>query len=261
MTQRYQLLGSMGLLLLVDSCDTTQRPPADYEYRVHVDSVEAPTSVSLGDTVVIRFYGVVSPDDCGSFLRIEDTPHGQEIDFSVWAIRRQQVVCSSVMVYLQGEEYRFVATKGGTTTITIYQPNGLTLQHLIEVQVPSTIAQTDKLAYSVIDEFEATVSLVNILDRPIIVHLSGCGFPSFLLEGKVNDSWEPRAGPGCPDIDLGYIVLSPGHKLVGPLKTWTPPSLSGTFRLRFSFSEADSFLAPAGGLADEYQHSNEFSIN
>ena len=115
------------------SCNTIQPEQGVIQYKVKVDSIQAPNSVSLGDTVVVRFFGTIAPDGCSSFSRFEDLLGDLTVDLTVWAQRKKAFVCEAVMIYLDGRPYKFIATRIGQMTITIHQPDGSTFQHFVQV--------------------------------------------------------------------------------------------------------------------------------
>ena len=120
----------IALALCFHSCNTIQPDQEVFQYKVKVDGIEAPNSVNVGDTVVVRFFGTIAGDGCSSFSRFEDLLGNQTVDLTVWAQRKKAIACPTVMVYLDSRhQYKFVVTNTGKVTVTIHQPDGSTLQH------------------------------------------------------------------------------------------------------------------------------------
>lgn len=131
---RTTIAASIVSVFFLHSCNTTEPEQDVVQYKVKVDSIQAPNSVNLGDTVVVRFFGTIARDGCSSFSRFEDLLGNLTVDLTVWAQRKKAFACPTVMVYLDGKEYKFIGTKMGQLTITIHQPDGSTFQHFVQVQ-------------------------------------------------------------------------------------------------------------------------------
>ncbi len=58
-------------LLIQYSCST--EPENDYTYfKIMVDSLSHPDTISVNDTLKIKFYGFVGPDGCHKISRFEE---------------------------------------------------------------------------------------------------------------------------------------------------------------------------------------------
>lgn len=92
-------------------------------FKVKVDSISSPTFGALSDTLVLRLYGTIGNDGCYSFSHIEDTRQPLKLDLTVWGEHSSAGACPAVMVYLDGKEYKWVATHTGWFVINIHQPD------------------------------------------------------------------------------------------------------------------------------------------
>lgn len=119
------------------------------------------------------------------------------------------------------------------------------------------LAWTDRQSYTVSDQFAATVTFMNTLDRTIVIINSGCGFPGFTLERLADDSWVPVGGPLCVALAVPPTVLARSQRFAAHIRMSTERLQSGTYRLRFLIRESDGRTP----LPEGYLASNRFSIN
>jgi hypothetical protein len=110
------------LVSVLLSCSTEpSREP--FLFVVHVDSIAHAPSVMLNDTIAIKLYGTIGTNGCYSFSYFDDTLEPLRLDLTVVGERSASTVCTDVMVYLDGKEYRCVAQQKGWFTINIRQPD------------------------------------------------------------------------------------------------------------------------------------------
>jgi hypothetical protein len=123
-----------SVLLIQYSCST--EPENDYTYfKIMVDSVSQPGTISANDTLKIKFYGFVGPDGCHKFSRFEAQKKANELELTVWGSKPNfQTVCPEVLVYLNGEEYKTVFNQAGLYNIKINQPDNSILLDSVYVQ-------------------------------------------------------------------------------------------------------------------------------
>lgn len=123
-----------SVLLLQYSCST--EPENDYTYfKIMVDSLSHPDTISVSDTLKIKFYGFVGPDGCHKFSHFEENKKPNELELTVWGSKPNfQTVCPEVLVYLDGEEYKTVFNQIGNYQIKINQPDNSILLDSVYVQ-------------------------------------------------------------------------------------------------------------------------------
>ncbi len=112
---------------------STQTEVGTTRFTVKVDSLQHPSSVALNDTIAIRLFGIIGGDGCHSFSHFQDTKQPLRLDLTVWGQFTPASACPAVMVYLDGNEYRVIASQQGTLLINIHQPDGTTLVDSIQV--------------------------------------------------------------------------------------------------------------------------------
>lgn len=104
-------------------CSTEPRKDEMVEYIVKVDSLTHSSYLSKYDTIKIKLYGIIGPDGCQSFSHIEDKKQPLHLDLTVWGKSISSNTCPAVMVYLDGKEYKTLATQSGVYKIIIHQPD------------------------------------------------------------------------------------------------------------------------------------------
>ena len=111
------------ILLSQYSCST--EPENDYvDFKIMVDNIAHPDTVSITDTLKIKFYGTVGPDGCHSFSHFEEHKKTNELEITVWGSRPNfETACTDVMVFLDGKEYKTLPNKRGLFQIKVVQPD------------------------------------------------------------------------------------------------------------------------------------------
>ncbi|MGA9365699.1 MAG: hypothetical protein WBW16_15160 [Bacteroidota bacterium] len=121
------------IVLVVASCSTETETGLG-QFIVKVDSMSHPSFAATSDTITIRVFGTVGSDGCHSFSHFEDTRQPVRLDLTVWGQVSSATACPAVMVYLNGKEYKLVATQQGWLSINIHQPDGSILADSIIVK-------------------------------------------------------------------------------------------------------------------------------
>lgn len=126
------LFGSV--LLLQYSCST--EPENNYTYfKIMIDSLSHQDTISVSDTLKIKFYGFVGPNGCHKFSHFEAHKKTNELELTVWGSKPDfQTACPEVLVYLDGEEYKTVFNQAGLYHIKINQPDSSILLDSVYVQ-------------------------------------------------------------------------------------------------------------------------------
>lgn len=119
--------------LVIGQCGET----ADAQRRlfvVRVDSIQTPPAVGVGDTMKVRFWGVIGNNACYSFSHFEVQRDSLRATVTVWGKHIPAEVCAAVMVELDGRVLPLVPQKKGTLTLNIRQPDGTALTRTVVVQ-------------------------------------------------------------------------------------------------------------------------------
>jgi hypothetical protein len=123
-----------SVLILFYACST--EPENDYTYfKIMVDSLSHPDTISVTDTLKIKFYGFVGPDGYHKFSRFEEHKKTNELELTVWGSKPNfQTACPEVLVYLDGKEYKTVLNQIGNYQIKINQPDNSLLIDSVYVE-------------------------------------------------------------------------------------------------------------------------------
>ncbi len=105
------------------------------EYRIRVDSITAPASVRAVDTLRLVLHGVVGPDGCYRFDRIDERRLTNGVELAVWGIHEtgSGLECLHVVVMLN-EPYEVVPPLPDPFTVFVRQPDGSRLERSIAVE-------------------------------------------------------------------------------------------------------------------------------
>ena len=109
---------------LLDSTDS---------FVIRVDSISAPASIALADTLTARFFGSVGSDGCSRLERVEKRRDEGLIELRFHGTRKGGVDCIQMPVSLDHEE-RIVPPLPDPFTIRVLQPDGAPLERVVGVQ-------------------------------------------------------------------------------------------------------------------------------
>ena len=127
------ILFSLVFILFMDSCST--EPENEYiDFKIKIDKISLPDTISVNDTLAIKFDGIVGTDGCHSFKKFEVINKSNEIHITVWGQKpNYETGCPDVMVYLNGKEYKIRLSKTGNYKIIVLQPDNSVLKDSIYV--------------------------------------------------------------------------------------------------------------------------------
>lgn len=122
------------LSLILFSC--VNEPEEDFVYyKIKIDRIEAPDTLSVSDSLKINFYGTVGTDGCHSFDDFETEQNDRRIEITAWGkIPTDANVCPDVMVYLDGEEFKTKLNEPGKYQIIISQPDSSKMSKYVVVE-------------------------------------------------------------------------------------------------------------------------------
>jgi hypothetical protein len=125
----------IGIILLTIVNNCVNESDKEYvEYKIKVDKITMPDTVTVSDTVSIKFDGIVGGDGCHRFKRFEVLKSQNEILFTLWGERPNfSTMCTAVIVNLNGKEYKTIFDNPGIHIIKILQPDNSILMKTIFV--------------------------------------------------------------------------------------------------------------------------------
>jgi hypothetical protein len=127
------LIPLLTSLIICIGCSTEPNKSPEL-FKVKVDSISHTPFGAMSDTLVVKVYGTIGNDGCCSFSRFEDIKQPLQLDLTVWGQRSSSVACPAVMVYLDGRDYKWIATQQGWFTINIHQPDNTLLKDSIVIK-------------------------------------------------------------------------------------------------------------------------------
>ncbi len=104
-------------------------------YKIKVDSLDIPITISQDDTLDIWLYGIAGCDGCHSFSHFTTNTKPSELKLTVWGKHsKNDFVCFLAVVKLEEKYSVYPPLNQGTFYIIIDQPDGSTLVDSVIVQ-------------------------------------------------------------------------------------------------------------------------------
>jgi hypothetical protein len=109
--------------------------PVPVLFRIQIDSVNVPTSLTTNDTLVIKLYGYIGNDTCYWFHHFQSVKEDHSLQLAVWGIHNvaYRKGCPGSQVYLNGQQYRVYPLLSGVFEISVQQPDGMWLKKSVTV--------------------------------------------------------------------------------------------------------------------------------
>jgi len=120
--------------VLLSSCLFLFDPTPEL-FRIKIDSVNAPISLTTNDTLTIKLYGYIGNDTCYWFHHFQSARENYSLYLTAWGIHNvaYRKGCESSQVYLNGQEYRVYPLYSGVFEVNIHQPDGAWLKKTVTV--------------------------------------------------------------------------------------------------------------------------------
>ena len=112
-------------LFVVVLCSCSTEPENDYiTFKIEVDKLTYPDTVSVNDSLTILFDGMVGSDGCHGFSHFEVINNANVLEITVWGTKpNYNAACPAVMVYLNKKEFKTLLKQKGIYRIIIHQPD------------------------------------------------------------------------------------------------------------------------------------------
>ena len=109
------------------NCST--EPEGEYqEYQIKVDKVTLSDTISVHDTLSLKFDGFVGPNGCHRFKYFAVVNKSNEITIAVLGEKPTfSSICTDQVIYLDGKEYKLKLAASGNYKIKINQPDNTSL--------------------------------------------------------------------------------------------------------------------------------------
>jgi len=123
------------VVLISISLASCLKSDIEFEYfKVRVDSLSVPSSISHKDTLNIQLYGTIGSDGCHSFSHFEAERDTFELKLTVWWKRYVKAgACPTIMIYLD-TVYSIFPLYPGSFYIEIQQPDDSTLNDTVNIE-------------------------------------------------------------------------------------------------------------------------------
>jgi len=123
----------LGYMIFFTSCVKFGDEEQETYFLVKVDSINLADTITTSDTLFISFYGTIGTNGCYSFSHFYPETNVDTIDVEVWGKLAPGDDCTSVMVYLEGEQLNIINFDEGTYFVHIKQPDGSLLTDSLAV--------------------------------------------------------------------------------------------------------------------------------
>ena len=127
----YVLLILLSFLL---TCCSTEPEKNKNNFVVKVDKIELAKEISLGDTLLITFYGTIGYNGGFSFDRLESSVVDNKIYLRVWGKYIPDSKQATVEVLLDGYKYSIVPSSKGIVTVSVRQPDNSVIESNVVVK-------------------------------------------------------------------------------------------------------------------------------
>ena len=130
-----QKLTIAGAILALVGCSSNPEGPTVEHFTIHVDSVQAPATVSRDAPLSIQFYGTIGSNLCFEFDRFEVEQTHSQLDLTLWGrVEVPRGICPLALSELDGRSFVKPAPHdAGTVTIVVHQPDGSKLELSVAV--------------------------------------------------------------------------------------------------------------------------------
>ena len=102
------------------------KDPEEVEFIMAVDSIRHPDTITVGEVLEIKFFGVIGPNDCFEFSRFEPAFGPTNMQFTLYGKEIKRDDCKGAGQYLNGGGVGITDATAGDWTITVLQPEGVT---------------------------------------------------------------------------------------------------------------------------------------
>ena len=132
------VLAAFCLAALLCSCDALfgeDDAPASY-FGITVDSLTyEPATPAVGDTLILRFWGLIGYNTCERFSHFETVRDSQWLLYvEAWGVQTHETTCGDALQYLQDERLLVSPLYAGPFIVWVQQPNGLSFVDTVDIQ-------------------------------------------------------------------------------------------------------------------------------
>jgi hypothetical protein len=126
----------ISLTVIIWSGCKKDNGPEIEEFIIQIDSMIHLDTINFGDTLSIKFYGVVGPNGCYAFdeFVVEYFIEANELAVESWGIHTFNDVCTDAEVYMNGRELLVSEIPAGDLIIVAVQPDGTNISQNVYIR-------------------------------------------------------------------------------------------------------------------------------
>lgn len=123
-----------GFMAIIATSCKKDDPVTEEYYVIQVDSIIYNDTITFGDTLKIKFYGLVGENSCYQFAQWNNEFDVELIQLTTMGLHYLNRDCVEGITYLNGAEYRLTGVPAGDYTIKIVQPDNTTMDKPLYVK-------------------------------------------------------------------------------------------------------------------------------
>jgi hypothetical protein len=123
------IIASMLILIVYLSTGCKKDEDTNTEFRIQVDSLKMPDTITVGDVLSVDFYGLVGDNSCYNFSRFNQLQSGaadpaNSMRMELLGIFQDNGNCQAQDVYMNPVTANITGIVAGDFALLVVQPNG-----------------------------------------------------------------------------------------------------------------------------------------
>ena len=123
-----------GITAIISTSCKKDDSPEMQNFIIKIDSIIYPDTISVVETLTIKFYGMVGPNNCYKFANLSNYFDVGLIQITTNGVHYLDQDCDTTPVFLKGLEYMLYGIPKGDYNIKIVQSDNTTLNSLLYVK-------------------------------------------------------------------------------------------------------------------------------
>ncbi len=119
-------------LFPISGCKKEESPGT--EYTIQIDSIIHLDTITAGEVLTIKYYGIIGLTDCFSFMRFDVSFDANIINTKAIGLEESKEECKVDTTYLNGRQARVFSLPAGDFIIKVNQPREPVIEHNIHVK-------------------------------------------------------------------------------------------------------------------------------
>lgn len=126
------LLAIITILFAAPACNKEES--VGTEYTIPIDSIIHPDTITLGEALVIEYYGILGLSDCFSFNRFDVSFDADIIKTTAIGLYITDEDCEDDTLYINGEEAKIYSLPEGDFIIQVILPRNQMLESKVYIK-------------------------------------------------------------------------------------------------------------------------------